>query len=1055
MSTKLVIVESPNKVRSIAGYLGPDFDVEASVGHIRDLAQPSELPAAQKKGPYGKFAVDVEDGFKPYYVINPDKKKTVAQLRRALKNADELYLATDDDREGEAIAWHLKEVLKPTVPVRRMTFTEITKEAVTRALGTTRDIDTDRVDAQETRRILDRLVGYEISPVLWRKVRAGLSAGRVQSVATRLVVERERERMAFVTAGYWGVEARLAAGAGAGGGAGTGATADVDGAADVVGGAGAGGADGTDEPAGTPFTARLTSLDGRRVATGRDFTDAGALRPAAVKAAVVHLHEAGARAVADAVMRSRPRVSGVEDKPYRRRPAAPFTTSTLQQEASRKLRMNPRETMRVAQGLYENGFITYMRTDSTVLSGQAVAAARAQAAELYGAEYVPTRPRVYATRAKNAQEAHEAIRPAGDHFRTPAQVAGSLTGSQFRLYELIWKRTVASQMADAVGSTATVHVEVPLTGAGSGADRSAGAQRGASAPAPGAGADADRSFSTADFTASGTVITFRGFLAAYEEGRDAERYESESAGSTGSTGSTGAGGKAGAKSDKDVRLPAMSAGDDLSALSAEASGHETTPPPRYTEASLVKALEEREIGRPSTYASIMSTIADRGYVDHRGQALVPTWLAFAVTRLLEENFAELVDYDFTASMEADLDRIAAGREDRVAWLTRFYFGSRARSTGALAADDVVAAEAEQGLKAMVENLGEIDARAINSIEIGEGITLRVGRYGPYLEDAEGKRANVPADIAPDELTVARARELFARAADDGRELGTDPATGRTIVAKDGRYGPYVTEVLPEPAAEGGAEAARDAQGAGSTGRTKSTGATGTTGAKRRGTRKSAAPKPRTASLFKSMDLSTVTLEQALDLLSLPRVVGRDAEGVDITAHNGRYGPYLKKGTDSRSLETEEELFTVTLEQALELFAQPKRRRGQAAARGPLRELGTDPESGRPVVIKDGRFGPYFTDGVTNVTLRRGDDPATVTPERAYELLAEKRAKGPVKKRTTRKKTAKTTKTTRTSAKTAKSSAKKTTAAAEKSAKATSGRPKAAGRATKAAAEKPS
>ena len=1042
MSTKLVIVESPNKVRSIAGYLGPDFDVEASVGHIRDLAQPSELPAAQKKGPYGKFAVDVEDGFKPYYVINPDKRKTVAQLKRALKNADELYLATDDDREGEAIAWHLKEVLKPTVPVRRMTFTEITKEAVTRALGATRDIDTDRVDAQETRRILDRLVGYEISPVLWRKVRAGLSAGRVQSVATRLVVERERERMAFVTAGYWGVEARLAAGVDGAGAAAADAADGVAGTAGadaVTGPAGAAGAAGPDGAAGTPFTARLTSLDGRRVATGRDFTDAGVLRPAAVKAAVVHLREAGARAVADAVMRSRPRVSGVEDKPYRRRPAAPFTTSTLQQEASRKLRMNPRETMRVAQGLYENGFITYMRTDSTVLSGQAVAAARAQAAELYGAEYVPAKPRVYATKTKNAQEAHEAIRPAGDHFRTPAQVAGSLTGSHFRLYELIWKRTVASQMADAVGSTATVHVEVPLTGAGAGTGRSAGAQRADArgAATPDADADADRAFSTADFTASGTVITFRGFLAAYEEGRDAERYESES------------GGREQGRDGGDARLPAMSAGEELAALGAEAAGHETTPPPRYTEASLVKALEEREIGRPSTYASIMSTIADRGYVDHRGQALVPTWLAFAVTRLLEENFAELVDYDFTASMEADLDRIAAGREDRVAWLTRFYFGDRARSTGALAADDVVAAEAEQGLKAMVENLGEIDARAINSIEIGEGITLRVGRYGPYLEDAEGKRANVPSDVAPDELTVARARELFARAADDGRELGTDPATGHTIVAKDGRYGPYVTEVLPEPAAEDGAGTpARDAQGAGSTGRTKPTGATGTTGAKRRGARKAAAPKPRTASLFKSMDLSTVTLDQALDLLSLPRVVGRDAEGVDITAHNGRYGPYLKKGTDSRSLDSEEELFTVTLDRALELFAQPKRRRGQAAARGPLRELGTDPESGRPVVIKDGRFGPYFTDGVTNVTLRRGDDPATVTPERAYELLAEKRAKGPVKKRTTRKKTAKTTKTTRTSA-------KKTTAAAEKSAKATSGRPKAAGRATKAAAEKPS
>ena len=985
MSTKLVIVESPNKVRSIAGYLGPEFDVEASVGHIRDLPQPSELPATMKKGPYGKFAVDVEDDFTPYYVVNPDKKKTVTQLKKALKNADELYLATDDDREGEAIAWHLQQVLKPKVPVRRMVFTEITREAVTRALSNTRDLDIHLVDAQETRRILDRLVGYEVSPVLWRKVRAGLSAGRVQSVATRLVVERERERMAFRSASYWGVEADFSTVL---------SPVDVTARQD------------------TSFTARLVTLDGRRVATGRDFNDDGELRPAAVKASAVHLHQVGATAVAEAIGRGEPRVAGVEDKPYKRRPAAPFTTSTLQQEASRKLRMNPRETMRVAQGLYENGFITYMRTDSTVLSGQAVAAARAQVAELYGAEYVPAKPRVYATRSKGAQEAHEAIRPAGDHFRTPAQVADRLTGSQFRLYELIWKRTVASQMADAVGSTATVRVEVPL------------------APAAGAARDTGPAFSTAGFTASGTVITFRGFLAAYEEGRDAERYESDSEG-----------GRAGAKGDRDTRLPAMSAGDDLAALSAEASGHETTPPPRYTEASLVKALEEREIGRPSTYAATMSTISDRGYVEHRGQALVPTWLAFAVTRLLEENFTELVDYDFTASMEADLDRIAAGREDRVAWLTRFYFGDRARSTGALAADDVVAAEAEQGLKAMVENLGEIDARAINSIEIGEGITLRVGRYGPYLEDAEGKRANVPSDVAPDELTVARAHELFARAADDGRELGTDPATGHTIVAKDGRYGPYVTEVLSEPAAEGGAGApARDAQGAGSTGRTKSTGATGASGAKRRGTRKSAAPKPRTASLFKSMDLSTVTLDQALDLLSLPRVVGRDAEGVDITAHNGRYGPYLKKGTDSRSLDSEEELFTVTLDKALELFAQPKRRRGQAAARGPLRELGTDPESGRPVVIKDGRFGPYFTDGVTNVTLRRGDDPATVTPERAYELLAEKRAKGPVKKRTTRKKTAKTTKTTRTSA-------KKTTAAAEK--------PKAAGRTTKTATEKPS
>ena len=680
---------------------------------------------------------------------------------------------------------------------------------------------------------------------------------------------------------------------------------------------------------------------------------------------------------------------GVEDKPYKRRPAAPFTTSTLQQEASRKLRMNPRETMRVAQGLYENGFITYMRTDSTVLSGQAVAAARSQVAELYGAEYVPERPRVYASKSKGAQEAHEAIRPAGDHFRTPAQVSGELTGAQFRLYELIWKRTVASQMADAVGSTATVTVEVPLT------------------PVAGESRDSGPTFSTAGLTASGTVITFRGFLAAYEEGRDAERYQDDAG--------------AAAKDSKDVRLPAMIAGQELAALDAEASGHETTPPPRYTEASLVKALEEREIGRPSTYAATMSTISDRGYVDHRGQALVPTWLAFAVTRLLEENFAELVDYDFTASMERDLDRIAAGEEDRVAWLRRFYNGqggAGAEQAAQAASNELEAAAAAlraQGLKGLVDNLGEIDARAVNSIEIGEGITLRVGRYGPYLEDAEGKRANVPADLAPDELTVDKARELFTRAADDGRELGVDPASGHVIIAKDGRYGPYVTEGLPEPEETAEAEETKTAKTAQSTKAKKTTKAA-----------KAAKPKPRTASLLRSMDLSTVTLEQALDLLSLPRVVGQDPEsGEDITAQNGRYGPYLKKGTDSRSLETEEQIFTVTLEQALEIFAQPKRRRGQAAARGPLRELGQDPATEKPVVIKDGRFGPYITDGQTNVTVPRSEDPATISAERAFELLADKRAKGPAKKRTTRKTTAK--KTTTKKATTKKTAAKKTAA----------------------------
>ena len=615
-----------------------------------------------------------------------------------------------------------------------------------------------------------------------------------------------------------------------------------------------------------------------------------------------------------------------------------------------------------------------------------MAAARSQVAELYGAEYVPERPRVYASKSKGAQEAHEAIRPAGDHFRTPAQVSGELTGAQFRLYELIWKRTVASQMADAVGSTATVTVEVPLT------------------PVAGESRDSGPTFSTAGLTASGTVITFRGFLAAYEEGRDAERYQDDAG--------------AAAKDSKDVRLPAMIAGQELAALDAEASGHETTPPPRYTEASLVKALEEREIGRPSTYAATMSTISDRGYVDHRGQALVPTWLAFAVTRLLEENFAELVDYDFTASMERDLDRIAAGEEDRVAWLRRFYNGQGGAGTeqaAQAASNELEAAAAAlraQGLKGLVDNLGEIDARAVNSIEIGEGITLRVGRYGPYLEDAEGKRANVPADLAPDELTVDKARELFTRAADDGRELGVDPVSGHVIIAKDGRYGPYVTEVLPEPEETAEAETAKTAKAAKST--------------KAKKTTKAAKPKPRTASLLRSMDLSTVTLEQALDLLSLPRVVGQDPEsGEDITAQNGRYGPYLKKGTDSRSLETEEQIFTVTLEQALEIFAQPKRRRGQAAARGPLRELGQDPATEKPVVIKDGRFGPYITDGQTNVTVPRSEDPATISAERAFELLADKRAKGPAKKRTTRKTTAKKTTTKKAAAK--KTAAKKTAA----------------------------
>ncbi|MGD8149173.1 type I DNA topoisomerase [Ornithinimicrobium sp. Y1694] len=891
---KLVIVESPGKVKSIGEYLGADYRVDASIGHIRDLPTPSELPADMKKGPFGKFAIDIEDGFEPYYVVDADKKKKVAELKRALKDADELFLATDEDREGEAIAWHLLEVLKPKVPVRRMVFHEITREAIQRAVNETRELNMDRVDAQESRRILDRLYGYEVSPVLWRKVRQGLSAGRVQSVATRLVVERERERMAFRSASYWDVEGEFAPGGNSG----------------------------------QAFEAKLTGIDGSKVATGRDFADDGTLR----SKDAVQLDAAAAQAIAAGTLEADVVVSEVSEKPYTRRPSAPFTTSTLQQEASRKLRLNSQSTMRTAQRLYEGGYITYMRTDSTTLSSSAVSAARAQARDMYGADYVPEAPRVYGKKSKNAQEAHEAIRPAGDRFRTPAQVAGELRGQEYALYELIWKRTVASQMADAKGSTASVKLAATL---------------------PEGTTASGTAYRRAEYAASGTVITFRGFLAAYEEGRDESRY-----------GEDGAMGR---------RLPKLSEGVDLETLRAEAQGHQTSPPARYTEATLVKALEEKGIGRPSTYASTVGTIQDRGYVRTRGSALIPTWLAFAVTQLLERHFPTLVDYDFTASMEEGLDRIERGDEQRVAWLQRFYFGDQATHA--------------EGLRDLVDDLGEIDARAVSAVEIGDGTVVRVGRYGPYVEieeNGEVKRATVPDDIAPDEMTGEKAEELLAAAADDGRVLGTDPDTGREIVARAGRYGPYVTEVIED---EAPAE----------------------------GKKKTAKVKPRTGSLFRDMDLATIELDTALKLLSLPRVVGTDAEGVEITAQNGRYGPYLKKGTDSRSLETENQIFDITLDEALAIYAQPKTR-GRGAAKPPLAEFGEDPVSGKKVVVKDGRFGPYVTDGETNATLRKGDEPETLTQERAFELIAEKRAKGPTtRKRAAKKSTAK------------KSTAKKTTA----------------------------
>ncbi|WP_055532465.1 type I DNA topoisomerase [Streptomyces graminilatus] len=930
---RLVIVESPAKAKTIKGYLGPGYVVEASVGHIRDLPNGAAEVPEQYTGEVRRLGVDVEHDFQPIYVVNADKKAQVKKLKDLLKDSDELFLATDEDREGEAIAWHLQEVLKPKVPVKRMVFHEITKAAIQAAVANPRELNQKLVDAQETRRILDRLYGYEVSPVLWKKVMPRLSAGRVQSVATRLVVERERERIAFRSAEYWDLTGTFA----------TGRAGDPSDPSSLV--------------------ARLATVDGRRVAQGRDFDSLGQLK----SANTLHLDEANARALAAALADTSFAVRSVESKPYRRSPYAPFRTTTLQQEASRKLGFGAKATMQVAQKLYENGFITYMRTDSTTLSETAVNAARAQVTQLYGADYLPSSPRTYAGKVKNAQEAHEAIRPSGDRFRTPAETG--LTGDQFRLYELIWKRTVASQMKDAVGNSVTVKI---------------------------AGTSADAR--DAEFSASGKTITFHGFLKAYVEGADDPNAELD---------------------DRESRLPQVNEGDALAAEEITVDGHATKPPARYTEASLVKELEEREIGRPSTYASIIGTILDRGYVFKKGTALVPSFLSFAVVNLLEKHFGRLVDYDFTARMEDDLDRIARGEAQSVPWLRHFYFGEGAKGAPAVGG----AAEAGNGdgdhlggLKELVTDLGAIDAREVSSFPVGNDIVLRVGRYGPYIErgekDSENhQRADVQEDLAPDELSVELAEELLAKPSGDF-ELGADPESGHQIIARDGRYGPYVTEVLPEGTPKTGKNAV----------------------------------KPRTASLFKSMSLDTVTLADALKLMSLPRVVGKDAEGVEITAQNGRYGPYLKKGTDSRSLQTEDQLFTITLEESLEIYSQPKQR-GRAAAKPPLKELGTDPVSGKPVVVKDGRFGPYVTDGESNATLRSGDSVEEITPERGYELLAEKRAKTPAKKTAKKAPAKKAPAKKATATKTA--AAKKTTAAKTTTAKKTAAK-KAPARKTTAA-----
>ncbi len=910
-SKKLVIVESPAKAKTIGKYLGPDYEVLASVGHIRDIPTPKELPVDMKKGPFAQFAVDVQNGFTPYYAVSENSKRTVADLKRALKEADELYLATDEDREGEAIAWHLFEVLKPKVPVHRMVFHEITKEAIERARDNTREIDRSLVDAQETRRILDRLYGFEISPVMWRMVGRGLSAGRVQSPATRILVDRERERIAFVSAEYWDLLATV----------------------------------GTDSSASNQFHAKLVRLDGAKLASGNDFADNGSLKSSA---RVLTEAEASALATSMREPSTTVTVASLETKPYTRRPFAPFTTSTLQQEAVKKLKFSARQTMSVAQRLYENGYITYMRTDSPNLSAQAMNAARSQAVKLYGEDQVPEKPRLYSGKSKTAQEAHEAIRPAGDVFRTPDELSSVLRGEELRLYDLIWKRTVASQMADARGQTATVTIDVAAPGQ-----------------------------PRAEFVASGTVITFRGFMNAYDETSDEDRNAQDA--------------------QEDSKLPIMTEGQTLVLAEVESKGHSTVPPPRYTEATLVKKMEEIGIGRPSTYSATIATILDRGYAVMKGQALVPTWIAFSVTRLMEQSFGDLVSYEFTSEMEDDLDKIANGDADWREWLRKFYFGY----------------ESHLGLKESAANLGDIDKQSLNSYPVDDDVVVRIWPTNAYIEvddpeagPGEKRKVYLPDGMPPDELTPQRAQELINAPVAGDRILGVNPDNGKLVAAKDGRFGPYVTEIEPEVAEVAVvADTAVDV----------ATGELVEAAPKKKATKakaKTDVPKPRTASLFSSMDPSGIDLETALKLLNLPRLVGHDPETGDaIFAANGRYGPYLKKGTDTRSLDSEALIFTVDEPAALALFAQPKF--GARRVASSIKEFGEDPNSGRPIKVKDGRFGPYVTDGETNATIPRGENPEEMEFDRAVVLLSERRAKGPAAPRASTRKARPASTTTRT------------------------------------------
>jgi DNA topoisomerase-1 len=858
-----VIVESPAKARTISRYLGPGYTIEASIGHIRDLPEGAkEIPLRYKQETWAHLGVDVDHGFDPIYVIPSEKTKQVNKLKRLLKDAKDLYLATDEDREGEAISWHLCQVLEPKVPVHRLVFHEITREAILQALTEPREIDEHLVRAQEARRIIDRLYGYEVSPLLWRKLRPRLSAGRVQSVAVRLIVDRERQRRAFVSASYWDVLGTLA------------------------------------NSAGETISATLVSVDGRRIPSSRDFEAAtGRLKDPRL----LLMDRAQAEQLVARLRPSECRVAEVEDRPYTSRPYAPFTTSTLQQEANRRYGFTARRTMQAAQSLYENGHITYMRTDSTTLASVAVRAARDQIASQFGREYLPDVPRVYQTKVKNAQEAHEAIRPAGYPFDSPDSLRGSLSPDELKLYDLIWKRTIASQMADARGRRLTVQL----------------------------------SLGGAIFEAGGTTIEFPGYLRVYVETKEEPNGES---------------------AEGEAILPSVRVGEALSVKDLEPKPHATKPPNRYSEATLTRTLEELGIGRPSTYAAIIDTILARDYVFKRGNSLVPTWTAFAVCQLLEGHLPGLIDYAFTAEMEDELDAISRGEMGHVDYLRRFYFG-----------------DGVPGLKQLLaDKTGQINARDVSRISLGkpegEGpqaaeVFVRVGRFGPFVEQAE-RRASIPDKTAPDELSLSAALALLDKAQQAEQPLGTCPETGKPVYLKVGRFGPYVQR----GAAEGD-------------------------------------EKPQNASLIKGMRSEDVTLEVALKLLALPRELGTHPQTAQpVVAHNGRFGPFVKSGEETRSLPEGVSPLEVSLAQALELLSQPKWRR-RAAGKEPVKRFDPSPVTQQPVQVLLGRYGPYVTDGVTNASLPRDASPEEITLAQALDLLAARAALGP-SKRTLRKRAAK-------------------------------------------------